>query len=51
MKPSEIVDYLTYVNYRHNRQISPAVTVEQWEKIYGPNVHKMEAKFQEEAAQ
>jgi hypothetical protein len=50
MKPEQIVNYLTYCNYRHNRTISPHVTPEQWEKVYGPNTPTMERCYQEEQA-
>lgn len=48
MTPQGIVDYLTYVNFAHNRRLSPEVTVERWEKIYGPNTRAMEEQFQKE---
>jgi hypothetical protein len=45
MTATEVVDYLTYCNYAHNRRISPHITPERWAKIY-PNAAAMEAKFQ-----
>ncbi len=48
MTPREIVDYLTYQNYAHNRRISPNVTPAQWEKVYGPSVWDLEEQYQAE---
>lgn len=45
-----IVSDLTYINYRHNRQISPHVTPERWEKVYGPSTKMMEFQYQRELA-
>ena len=47
MKPTELVDELTYSSYRYNRQRSPGVTPKQWETIFS-NVEAMEARFQNE---
>lgn len=44
----DLVDELTYRNYRHNRNISPNITVERWEKCYGPNTQAMETRYQQE---
>ena len=33
--PADIVDYLTYSSYAHNRRISPEVTPERWARIFG----------------
>ena len=44
----ELVDILTYANYKHNRQLDPSISAERWEKVYGPSVYAMEKKFQEE---
>ena len=49
--PEKLVDDLIYFNYRHNRTISPEVTPERWEKIYGPNTMAMEERFQAEPPQ
>lgn len=46
MSPERIVDYLTYSNYRHNRNIAPHVTVTEWKKLYGPTTDAMEARYQ-----
>lgn len=49
MSPESVVDYLTYANYRHNRNIAPHVTPERWAKIY-PGAAALEAKYQAEQA-
>lgn len=49
MAPREIVDWLTYSNYVHNRRRSPEVTPEQWATIY-PNAAAMERTYQAELA-
>jgi hypothetical protein len=46
--PDQIIDELTYVNYRANRGYSPEITPERWEKVYGPKVYRMEQRFQME---
>lgn len=48
MSPDGIVDFLTYANYRHNRNIAPHITPAEWEKLYGPNTGVMEARYQSE---
>lgn len=48
MTPAEVVDYLTYRNYVHNRRIAPHVTPERWEKVYGPGAREMEEQYQRE---
>lgn len=41
--PAEIVDYLTYANYAHNRNLAPHITPESWKKVYGAQaVERME---------
>ena len=45
MTPSQVVDYLTYANYAHNRRMSPEISPERWANIY-PDAAKLEAKFQ-----
>ncbi len=42
---AELLDELTYANYKFNRQRSPDITPEQWSKIYR-NVGALEARFQ-----
>ena len=37
MDPMAIVQDLTFQNYAHNRRISPHVTPERWERVYGPS--------------
>jgi hypothetical protein len=46
MTPREIVDYLTYQSYAHNRLIAPHISVQRWEKVWGPGVWELEAQFQ-----
>jgi hypothetical protein len=41
-------DELTYMNYAHNRRISPHVSAERWAKVYGPSSSDMEARYQVE---
>ena len=48
LTPSEIADELTYINYAHNRRLSPHISPERWEKVY-PNAQALEARFQEES--
>jgi hypothetical protein len=48
--PQACVDFLTYCNYAHNRELSPGVSPEQWEKVYGPNTKEMERRYQAEKA-
>ena len=45
MTPADVVDYLTYCSYAHNRRIAPHISPERWAKIY-PDAAKLEAKFQ-----
>ena len=44
--PKEAIGLFTFASYVHNRKISPEVSPEQWEKIYGPTTLAMEAKYQ-----
>lgn len=46
--PSEIINDLVYLNYAHNRRLSPGISPERWRKVYGPPVEEMEARFQAE---
>ena len=46
----EAVRDLTYVSYRHNREIAPDVSAERWEKIYA-DAKAMEARYQAEHAE
>lgn len=43
----KVIDYLTYCSYRHNRNISPNVTVEEWSAIF-MNVEQLEERYQKE---
>ena len=45
---ANVIDSLTYVNYRHNRRISPDISPERWAKIFGPGASAMEARYQQE---
>jgi|TARA_B110000263_G_C14781421_1_gene273395 hypothetical protein len=53
LTPSErdLIDVLTYANYRHNRTLSPDIKWEQWD-LYGGypkgSVERMEKQFQKE---
>ncbi len=49
MSAEGIVDFLTYANYRHNRQVSPHITPKEWAVIY-PGADKLEARYQSEIA-
>lgn len=44
----DLVDELTYINYRHNRNLSPHISVERWELVYGAPAPAMEARYQAE---
>lgn len=43
----QIIDTLTYISYAHNRMLSPEISPERWEKVYGPTA-EMEQRFQEQ---
>ena len=47
--PQGFISTLTYANYRHNRQRSPAITPEQWQTVYGDTT-AMERQYQQELA-
>ena len=45
---AEVIDILTYANYRHNRKLN-ATMPEDWKLIYGDKmVDEMERKYQGE---
>ncbi len=44
----DILDELTYIDYAHNRRVAPDVPPDRWQRIYGPTVKHMEARFQAE---
>lgn len=46
--PRQIVDYLTYSSYAHNRQLSPHVTPEEWRGVYGERTAALEERYQDE---
>lgn len=48
MTPTQIVSELTYINYAHNRSISPEVSPERWTKVYGARAQAMEERYQRE---
>ena len=47
MTSATVIDALTYASYRHQRQISPRITPEQWGHVF-PNATDMEARWQDE---
>lgn len=48
--PTEIVDYLVFANYAHNRTIAPHITPERWKRVYGAAaVERMEPLYQASA--
>lgn len=48
--PQDLVDALTYSNYAYNRQRSPEITPQQWEKVFGQKTMMMEARYQQAQA-
>ena len=46
LSEAELVNYLTFCSYKHNRSLAPEVTPEQWKAVYGPSVDAMEARLQ-----
>ena len=48
MIPSDLVCELTYINYAHNRRLSPHIAPDRWARIY-PNAEAMEKRFQAES--
>jgi len=48
VNPTQFISELDYINYRHNRNISPEVSVERWRRVYGPTADEMEARYQRE---
>lgn len=47
MNAEDLILNLTYINYAHNRTISPDVTPERWGRIYGVQaVEEMEERYQ-----
>ena len=43
-----VLDELTYINYKSNRGYKPDITPERWEKVYGPQTQEMERRYQRE---
>ena len=48
MKPSEVVDELTYRSYAWNRRRSPGISPERWAKVFGESAAQMEHRFAKE---
>ncbi len=46
-----LTNELTYSSYRYNRTLSPEISAERWEKVYGPSAKDMEVRFQKEGVQ
>jgi len=44
--PQQLIDELTYANYKYNRQCAPTMTG--WETIFGAKTPLMEARYQAE---
>ena len=49
MTTAQLVDALTYANYKFNRMRSPEITPEQWAKIY-PQAEQLEERYQRESS-
>jgi len=47
---TDLVNELVYSNYRYNREISPHITPERWEKVYGAPTKELEKRYQKEVA-
>ena len=48
-KPNaDIICELTYINYKHNRELSPEISPERWEKVYGESTPSMERRYTDE---
>ena len=45
---ADLVASMTYLNYKHNRNISPHITPEQWKLVYEEKVQEMEILYQYE---
>ena len=48
MNDAKLICELTYINYKHNREISPNVTPKRWELVYGLNASLMEKRYTDE---
>lgn len=46
----EIISDLVYINYAHNRDISPEISPERWSQIYGDTTN-MEARYRKEKSE
>ena len=45
MTGRDLVTGLTYASYAANRDYAPHITPKQWQRIYGPAVWAMEARY------
>ena len=46
---NEIIDTLIYINYKHNRELSPHITPDRWALVYGEaEVKEMERAYTQE---
>lgn len=50
MKPDQLFDELTYLQYCSSRKSAPDITPRSWSFVYGPAVDAMEARYQLEKA-
>lgn len=48
--PADVISWLTYCSYREQRRISPDVSPEAWEKVFGTQTKKLEEYYQREIA-
>ena len=48
MTSADLVQDLIFLNYCHNRRLSPGISPQRWEKVYGPSVWEMEEQYQGE---
>jgi hypothetical protein len=45
-----IIDRLVYINYAHNRDNAPNISMESWKRVYGKQTEQLEAMYQKEKA-
>lgn len=48
MTPHDLIETLTYTNYRANRLRSPQISPERWQRVIPEFTKAMEQRFQEE---
>lgn len=41
----DVLDYLTYTSYRHNRRLAPHISVEAWGRVF-EDVERYETLYQ-----